>query len=294
MSIIPFQSKTRMFEMDIGNIMLLLSWGVLVGFVFSSIGAAGGILASFGLITVIGVSDPNSVKPMAQILAIAIALVFIPGYFKRKAWIMPLGLILSAGGIIGAIVGSTVSSKYLSDMSSFKPLFGILSFLVAVQISWKLYKHKKNDKPALCASKSGVENIVTSASLLTFEYAGESYKIRTWEPLLAGFIIAFIASIFGVGGGFLLVPYLATVIGIPMFIVPATAALSVLISALISVTNYIRMGSEIDYYLLGFLIIGGILGAKLGPKINQIMKDNWLQGSLAFIVAAIGTKYLFI
>ena len=280
--------------MDIGNIMLLLSWGVLVGFVFSSIGAAGGILASFGLITVIGVTDPNSVKPMAQILAIAIALVFIPGYFKRKAWVMPLGFILSAGGIIGAIVGSTVSSKYLSDMNSFKPLFGVLSFLVAIQISWKLYKHKKNAKPALCASKFGVENIVTSASLLTFEYAGRSYKIRTWEPLLAGFIIAFIASIFGVGGGFLLVPYLASFMGIPMFIVPATAALSVLISGLISVTNYIRMGSEIDYYLLGFLVIGGVFGAKLGPKINQIMKDNWLQGSLAFIVAAIGTKYLFI
>ncbi len=279
---------------DIGSIMLLLSWGVLVGFVFSSIGAAGGILASFGLITVIGVTDPNSVKPMAQILAIAIALVFIPGYFRRKAWVMPLGLMLSAGGIIGAFVGSTVSSKYLSDMSSFKPLFGVLSFLVAVQISWKLYKHKKNEKPALRASKSGVKNIAISASLLTFEYAGKNYRIRTWEPVLAGFIIAFIASIFGVGGGFLLVPYLATFMGIPMFIVPATAALPVLISGLISVSNYIRMGSEINYYLLGLLVMGGILGAKLGPKINQLMKDNWLQGSLAFIVAAIATKYLFV
>lgn len=286
--------------MDYGNIIgtsfesvfLLLVWGLLVGFVFSSIGAAGGILASFGLITVIGITDPNSVKPMSQILAIATALVFIPGYFKRKAWVLPLGIMLSAGGVLGAIVGSTVSSRYLSDMSSFKPLFGILSFLVAVQITWKLYQQKKHRKESIAICNEGVKNLIFTVSTISFDYADKSYCFNTWVPALAGFVIAFIASIFGVGGGFLLVPYLASVLGIPMFIVPATAALAVLISGVISVSNYIRMGSEIDYGVLLFLIIGGIVGAKVGPKINQIMRENWLQASLALIVAAIGTKYL--
>ncbi len=286
--------------MDLGNIIgasfesifLLLLWGLIVGFVFSSIGAAGGILASFALITVIGISDPNSVKPMAQILAIATALVFIPGYFKRQACILPLGIMLSAGGVLGAIIGSTVSSKYLSDMSSFKPLFGILSFLVATQIVWKLYQQKKQQEDTIKISKQGIQNLTFTPSIISFDYADKSYRFSTWAPALAGFVIAFIASIFGVGGGFLLVPYLASIMDIPMFIVPATVALAVLISCMISVSNYIRMGSEIDYSVLFFLIIGGIVGAKLGPKINQLMREHWLQASLAFIVAAIGIKYL--
>ena len=278
--------------MDIGNIAVLLAWGMLVGLVFSSIGAAGGILASFGLITIIGINDPNSVKPMAQILAICTALVFIPGYFKRKAWILPLGLMLSAGGIVGAIVGSTLSNLYLSDMSTFKPLFGVLAFLVALQIGWKLYKEKHEGKPDNDFCDNGVTNISVTEKAISFDYAGKTYRTNPWSPWLAGFAIAVIASIFGVGGGFLLVPYMASILGIPMYIIPATAALAVFISSVISVSNYLRMGSEVDIPVLVFLIIGGIVGARLGPKLNQIMKESWLQASLASIVAVIGAKYL--
>lgn len=278
--------------MDIGNIAVLLAWGMLVGLVFSSIGAAGGILASFGLITIIGINDPNSVKPMAQILAICTALVFIPGYFKRKAWILPLGLMLSAGGIVGAIVGSTLSKLYLSDMSTFKPLFGILAFLVAIQIGWKLYKERHEGKPDNDFCGNGVNNISVTEKAISFDYAGKTYRTNPWSPWLAGFAIAVIASIFGVGGGFLLVPYMASILGIPMYIIPATAALAVFISSVISVSNYLRMGSEVDIPVLVFLIIGGIIGARLGPKLNQIMKESWLQASLASIVAVIGAKYL--
>ena len=277
--------------MDIGNIALYIVWGALVGLVFSSIGAAGGILASFGLISLIGVTDPNSVKPMAQLLALATALVFIPGYFKRSAWVLPLGLMLSAGGIVGAIVGSTLSNHYLSDMSTFKPLFGALALLIAAQIVWKLYHDHKSGKEQTDLCSKGVHNVRVTEHIMSFEYGDKTYQFHPWSPWLAGFLIAVIASIFGVGGGFLLVPYMASVLGLPMFIIPATAALAIFVSSFISVSNYLRMGSEIDVPILLVLIIGGIVGALLGPKLNQIMKDSWLQASLASIVAIIGTKY---
>jgi uncharacterized membrane protein YfcA len=274
------------------DIAIFIVWGVLVGLVFSSIGAAGGILASFGLISILGFKDPNTIKPMAQMLSLATALVFIPGYFKRAAWVLPLGLMLSAGGIVGAIIGSTISSLYLSDMSTFKPLFGVLALLIALQITWKLYTDKKEGKKPARVSEEGVKNVVVNEHQISFDYGDTSYSVHPWAPWLAGFIIAVVASIFGVGGGFLLVPYMASVLGIPMYIIPATAALAIFISGTISVSNYLRMGAEIDYSTLIFLIFGGIIGALLGPKLNQIMKDSWLQTTLAAIVAVIGTKYV--
>ena len=280
--------------MDFENILLLLSWGILVGIIFSSIGAAGGILASFGLISLLGITDPNSVKPMSQIIAIAIALIFILSYLKRKSCVFPLGLMLSLGGIAGAIIGSTISSKYLSDMSSFKPFFGLLCFLVAIQILWNIYKQRESNQPNIIICDKGVENLSFSLLKITFDYAEKSYSIHTWSSVLAGFVIAFISSIFGVGGGFLLVPYLASVVNIPMFIVPATAALAVVISGIISVSNYMRMGSEIDFEILLLLVVGGVFGALIGPKINQIVKESWLQTTLAFIVTMIGMKYLLV
>jgi len=53
------------------DLLLPFARGWLVGLMFSLVGAAGGILASFGLISVWGLTDANQVKPMAQALTLA-------------------------------------------------------------------------------------------------------------------------------------------------------------------------------------------------------------------------------
>lgn len=279
--------------MDAGNIVLIVAWGAFVGMVFSSIGAAGGILSSFGLITFLAVADPNSVKPMAQILTLVAALVFIPAYFKRKAWVLPLGFVLSVGGIVGAISGSTFSSLYLSDMSKFKPLFGVLALFVFLQIAWKLYSEKKNSKPIVKVSIEGVRGVTVNSKSIAFEYNKKIYNFSIYLPLFAGFVIAFISAVFGVGGGFLLVPFMASVLGMPMYIIPATAALAIFISSSISVFNYIRLGAEIDLSIMVPLAIGAAIGALVGPKINQMVKESYLQATLGLIVLIISIKYIF-
>ncbi len=279
--------------MDIGTISLLIFWGTLVGLVFSLVGAAGGILASFGLITLMGVTDPNSIKPMAQILSLATALVFIPGYIRRRAAVMPLALTLSAGGVMGAVVGSTLSNQYLSDMSTFKPLFGALTLIIGVQIIWEIYKQRNDNTESISACHKGIHNVEAKGMVIKFSYANKDYKVSLWTPWLAGFLIAVVASAFGVGGGFLLVPFMVSFLRMPMFIIPATAALVIFISGSISVANYLKMGAVIDWELLSFLIAGGIIGAIIGPKINRMMQDKWLKIFLATVLSLIGLKYAF-
>ncbi|MCK5813059.1 MAG: sulfite exporter TauE/SafE family protein, partial [Cocleimonas sp.] len=127
--------------------------------------------------------------------------------------------------------------------------------------------------------------------LINFSYADKDFSVGFWTPWLAGFFIAIIASAFGVGGGFLLVPFMVSFLKMPMFIVPATAAVVIFISGTISVANYLNMGAEIDWKILSFLIVGGIVGAMIGPKINRIMQDKWLKIFLATVLSLIGLKY---
>lgn len=279
--------------MDLAAIFLLLFWGTIVGLVFSLVGAAGGILASFGLITLIGVTDANSVKPMAQILTLATAAVFVPGYIRRKATVIPLALMLSVGGVMGAILGSTLSSKYLGEMSTFKPLFGVLTLFIAAQISWDIFQQHGKEYKASSACPKGVNNVRVKNSAIHFSYADKNYDVNLWTPWLAGFLIAIIASAFGVGGGFLLVPFMVSFLSMPMFIIPATAAIVIFISGAISVTNYLYMGAQVDWPTLYYLIAGGIIGSIVGPKINRLMQDSWLKIFLASVLSLIGLKYAF-
>ncbi len=273
--------------------MMIVLWGVLVGVVFSSIGAAGGILTSFGLISLFGLKDPNIVKPMTQIVVLTAAIIFIPGYFKHRALVWPLGLLLGIGGLLGAFIGSSISSNYLSDMSSFRPWFGVLTLFVFLKIAWDFLVRTK--RPAVVQDQAvceGVGNLQFSAKALDFDFCIKHYHIPHYKPLLAGFIIAFIAAIFGVGGGFLLVPFMASMLSMPMHIIPATAAIAIFMSLGISIYNYIRLGAELDFPILIALITGTMFGALLGQKLNRNMKNAWLQIALGIIVLAIGLKYI--
>jgi len=100
------------------------------------------------------------------------------------------------------------------------------------------------------------------------------------------------AAIFGVGGGFLLVPYMASVLAMPMHIIPATAAIAIFMSLIVSISNFLALGAPIQLDLLITLGIGTVLGALAGPYINEKMKNFWLQALMAIIVTGIGMKYV--
>ena len=282
--------------MDIFFFATIALWGVLVGVVFSSIGAAGGILASFGLISIVGVADPNSVKPMTQIIALATALIFVPGYFRRSALVWPLGLLLAAGGLLGAWIGSSLSSAYLTDMGTFRPLLGALIVVIAAQIAWELFKSSKMHNSGRSSNEKaddhGVRDLSFSGMALTFSYGGQGYRVVMWSPFLAGFLIAAIAAIFGVGGGFLLVPYMSTVLRMPMHIIPATSGIAIIISLLVSIGNYLALGARLEFNALLPLLVGAVLGAIIGPVVNHRMNNSWLRMILSLIIFVIGLRYI--
>lgn len=282
--------------MDIPTLIAVLSWGALVGVVFSAIGAAGGILTSFGLITLFAVADPNAVKPMTQIVVLATALTYVPGYLRQGAIVPTLGLLLGLGGVAGAWAGSTISSLYLADMATFRPLFGLLTLAVAGQIGWKLRAHWQATRAGTAGPMQpfhgGVTDKVLRLGCMCFTYAGERYRVPVLSPLAAGALISFTAALFGVGGGFLLVPYMASLIAMPMHIIPATTAIPIFMSLMVSVGNFMSRGASVDWPILTPLVMGGIAGALLGPQINKRLPNAALQAAMGVIVFGIGVKYL--
>ena len=288
-------------------IWLPLLWGVLVGLVFSTVGAAGGILASVGLISVMGVQDPNLVKPMAQALTLATSLIAVPGYYRQCRVVTSLAVIMGAGGILGALIGSTLSTTYLADLNLFRLVFGGLILVIALQIAWKLLRHKRHGntraKRAATAFETlirdggspcsiGVRQLRYSLRRIQFEFGGVRFTYSPWLPLLTGVGIAVISSALGVGGGFLLVPFMTILLGLPMFIVAGTAALAIAVSSVTSIANYMRLGVELDIPLLLLLLTGTVVGAWIGPWLSRHLQERWLQGILSLVLLLIGLRYL--
>ena len=69
------------------------------------------------------------------------------------------------------------------------------------------------------AHACGVQVTHWGISKIAFTFYGQEFSFNPLWPLLGGFVINGISAFIGVGGGFLYVPFLTSVAGLPMFIV---------------------------------------------------------------------------
>lgn len=287
-------------------------WALFVGLIFSMVGAAGGILAGVGHITFFGIADANMIKPMNQLLVIVSPLVAVPAYWRQRRVVFSLGLLLGFGSIFGSLFGSWYSKNYLPAMHQYRPLFGLLVLFIAMRLFYEsMEKFQQRHSKVREASRAfevkikelrergdrekNREILKTNLSFkrLSIIFLGQRFHSNPVLVVLVGFVIAFISAALGVGGGFLLVPYMASWLELPMFIVAGTSALSVLIASLTSVGNYLYLGVKIDWLLAFIELVGVAVGSLLGPLVSRYMKERWLRALLAAVLLYIGIGYTF-
>jgi len=288
--------SSEVFGIEV-NPFLLFLWSFLSGLVFSTVGAAGGILAGVGHISIFGIPYANSVKLMNQILILTSTLVSVPAYLRQKRVVLILGLLLGAGSIIGAILGSTLSYKFLPDLKSYKPLFGLFTLLVSLRIFYDTFhKEKREAMKALerdIREAGGSDLRVRSISMqsIELEFLGRNYSVSLFSPVLAGLSVAILSSALGVGGGFLLVPFMVSMMKLPMFLVPGTSAFSILITMIVSTGNYLKLGALIDVRFLSVEVLGVIVGSFVGPHLSKFLRERKLRLFLAVLLFYIGLGY---
>lgn len=302
-----------MAGVDASPIALIL-WGIFVGYVFTSVGAAGGILAGVGHMSIFGLKNANMVKPMNQVLTLVSPIVGTPLYLREKRIVVPTAIALGLGGIIGALIGSYFSSDFLKEMKHFQPYFGFFTLAISLRLfyecSQKFVDSQKKVKEANKAFAEKVKELKAAGKMNeikeigvnfqqvglqnTFTFAGQEFKYNALVPFFVGIIVAIISASLGVGGGFLLVPFMTSVMGFPMYIVAGTSVLSILVSSLTSIANYLSMGSQIDFAFLGFELVGVAIGTVVAAQLSKFVNARKLKYLLAFILLYVGLKYLLV
>lgn len=290
----------------------LLLWGIFVGYVFTTVGAAGGILAGVGHMSIFGLKKANTIKPMNQILTLVSPIVGTPLYLREKRIVVPTAVALGLGGIVGAMIGSTISSNLLKELKNFQPYFGFFTLVISLRLFYECTKKfidsQKNVKEAnkifsakvkelkALGKMSEIKEIGVNFSKIgiqnTFTFAGQEFKYNAVTVFIAGLIVAIISASLGVGGGFLLVPFMTSIMGFPMFIVAGTSVLSILVSSTTSIANYLTMGSAIDIKFLAFELIGVAIGTVVAARVSKYINARYLKIFLSIILFYIGLKYM--
>ncbi len=301
-------------------------WGIWVGWIFSSVGAFGGIMAGVGHITVFGLADygktfrqsspelnkllTDSIRVCNQYLVGLSALISSVTYYRMGRLVMPLALCLAGGGVLGAYLIPVLTAGKV-NLSSYIGYFGIVVFAVAGvlfyettpagQASRKAAKkaaqafeeaHIKKAPGKGSETVAGVRVTKWSLTRINFTFFGVEFGFNPIWPILGGFVIAAISAFIGVGGGFLYVPFLTSVVGLPMFIVAGTSALAVLVSMITSIFTYMFVKSvPVDFVLISTELIGIFIGSILGPMTSKYIPEVWLKRLFVLLAIYVGVGY---
>jgi len=301
-------------------------WGIWVGWIFSTVGAFGGIMAGVGHITVFGLraygaqfkdTSPvmnklmtDTIRVSNQYLVGLSALISSINYYRMGRLVLPLGVSLAIGSILGAFIIPWLTAGKI-QLSSYIGYFGLAVFVIAFVLFYDTTERgqasKKEAKAAAKAfeesvrtKKTGAETAemgakVTQFSLtrVRFTFYGVEFSFNPLLPMLGGFVIAAISAFLGVGGGFLYVPYITSVVGLPMYLVAGTSALAVLISMIVSIFSYMVVKQiPVDFLMVGSELIGIFVGSIIGPYTSKYIPDIWLKRLFVLLAIYVGLRYV--
>jgi uncharacterized membrane protein YfcA len=305
-------------------------WGIWVGWIFSTVGAFGGIMAGVGHITIFGLrgygatfkkTSPvmnkmitDTIRVSNQFLVGLSAVISSINYYRMGRLVLPLGAALAIGSISGAYVIPWLTAGKIK-LSSYIGYFGLAVFAIAF-VLWKdtTEKGQAKKKEAKAAAKafedavkakrtggeaaqtaelSGAQITQFTLSRVKFTFYGVEFSFNPLWPILGGFVIASISAFLGIGGGFLYVPYCTSIVGLPMYLVAGTSALAVLISMVVSIFSYVVVKHvPVDFLMVGTELIGIFVGSIVGPYTSKYIPDIWLKRLFVILAIYVGLRYV--
>ncbi len=302
-------------------------WGLWVGWIFSTVGAFGGIMAGVGHITVFGLADygksfkdtspvlnkllTDSIRTCNQYLVGLSSFISSITYYRMGRLVLPLGLCLAIGGILGAYLIPVITAGKIK-LSDYVGFFGIIVLVIGCFLFYETTERGQARKKAAKAAADAFERDHIKRAQGTSEHAARGVQVTSWGwnkikftfygvefsfapiwPLLGGFAIAAISAFIGVGGGFLYVPFLTSVAGLPMYIVAGTSALAVFVSMVTSIFTFMFVkGTPIDFVFVGAELVGIFIGSILGPYTSKYIPDIWLKRIFVVLAVYVGIGYV--
>ena len=273
------------------NAFLLLGLGGLVGVLSGMFGVGGGFLMT-PLLFFIGIPPAVAVATEAnQIVASSFSGVL--AHFKRKTVDLKMGTVLLIGGLIGAAIGVQVFAMLramgqvdLLVKLCYVVFLGAIGSLMFTESLRAIRRSRgPHARPAPRRQHSWVHGLPFKMKFRT-----SGLYISAIPPLVVGALVGILAAIMGVGGGFVMVPAMIYLLGMPTKVVVGTSLFQIIFVTGFTTLMHATTNYTVDMALAVLLLIGGVVGAQIGTRIGVKMKAEQLRILLAIMVLGVCLK----
>ncbi|MNB78365.1 hypothetical protein D3C75_250670 [compost metagenome] len=213
---------------------------------------------------------------MAMLLFNSISSTYV--YARQKRIDYQAALWFAVASIPGSVIGALLSEQI--EGRAFFVSFGIFLVLIALLL---LFKPKK---PLTLPFNPTVKRSFADAGGSRFEYA---YHMPT--GVIISFFVGFLASLFGVGGGSLMVPTMTLLLGFSTHIAVATSMLQIFLSSIVSTSTHGYL-QNIEWIMVLCLAPGAIIGGQLGARLAKRLPGKLLLRLLAVFLIIVAARLI--
>ena len=277
------------------NLFLILGIGGGVGFLSGLFGVGGGFLMT-PLLIFIGVPPPVAVGTGAnQIVASSISGVL--AHWRRGTVDFKMGAVLLVGGFLGSTLGVWV----FTAMRNLGQIDLMISLLYVVFLgSIGILMGVESTRAMLRSRRKGGAGSLRKLHHHNWMH-GLPFKVRFRRsklyisvllPAAIGFGVGMLSALMGVGGGFIMVPAMIYLLGMPTSVVIGTSLFQIVfVAANVSFLQAVN-NQSVDVVLAVLLLVGGVLGAQVGTRFGTRLRGEQLRGLLALMVLLVCGKLL--
>jgi uncharacterized protein len=261
----------------------LLALSAVAGFLSAIFGIGGGFLATPFLIFM-GISPAVAVGTQCMQL-LSSSFTGVLGHLSKGNVDMKIGFVMMSGGVIGTFVGTFIF-KLLDQTGQIDFGIAILYILLlaitgglmmAESISSLLFRRKS---VSAAFNEHKVSNFISKLPY-KMRFARSKLYISALVPMSIGFVGGILTSLLGIGGGFVMVPAMIYILGMPGLLVTGTSLFQIIFTASFSLVLHAVANHTVDLILGVILIAGSVVGAQIG-----VTASRWIKGVLARICLA--------
>ena len=258
-------------------------------------GVGGGFLMT-PLLFFIGIPPAVAVATEAnQIVASSFSGVL--AHLKRKTVDLRMGTVLLIGGLVGAAVGvqifaalTAIGQVDLLVKLCYVVFLGIIGGLMFFE---SLRAIRRARSPAGAAALPRRHRGWIHALPLKMRFRTSGLYISVIPPLVVGVFVGVLAAIMGVGGGFIMVPAMIYLLGMPTKVVVGTSLFQIIFVTGFATLMHATTNYTVDMVLAVLLLVGGVIGAQIGAAIGVKLKAEQLRILLSIMVLLVCGKLAF-
>ena len=274
------------------NALVIIVLGFGVGVLSGMFGIGGGFLTTpllifYGIPPTVAVASATT-----QITGASVSGAMV--HMRRGGVDFKMAGVMIVGGLFGSIVGAALF-RMLQASGQVDVVISLLYVLILGWIGAIMLKESlgalgllrtvpSDDKPA------PRHNLWVASLPFRWRFYSSGLYISPIAPLAIGFLAGVMTVLLGIGGGFILVPAMIYLLGMPARVVIGTSLVMILVVSAVTTMVHSLTTRAVDIILAALLLVGGVVGAQYGAILTSRLKPDYLRLALAVIILLVALR----